>query len=159
MMSCVLCALMAPLPAFARQLDAKLIKTQGICKQITDGWTLEMEVRGRKLSVTFIGIISPKKSIPKFQSRYLDQISQRYLNEMFCGEVLTLEVSKERDENGVHPAYVRLPNGINLNSEIIRKGYAKCNEKDEYRMKSKLLESQSYAREKSIGIWDLGKSG
>jgi len=117
----ILCTLMAPLPAPARQLDANLIKTQGICKEIHDGWTLEMEIRGRKLNITFIGIISPKKTIPKFQSRYLDKSSRRYLNKMFCGEILTLEISREKDENGVHPAYVSLVGGTSLNSEIIRK--------------------------------------
>jgi len=151
--------LLLPFSVSARQLDTTLIKAEGICKKIIDGWTLEVQVKNKTLKVTFLGMISPKKTIPKFQTRYLNKTSWRYLNEVICGERLLFEISKEANEDGVHPAYVRTLDGAYLNVEIIKKGYARYNEKDEYKIKERLKKAQEYAEKTGLGLWDLRKGG
>ncbi len=148
-----------PSIASAKQIDANLIKTDGICKKIIDGWTLEMKVQGREIKVSFIGAISPVDVLPKFKTRYLSKTSWRYLNELICGETLKLEISKDVDKNGVYRAYVKTLSGTDINAELIKRGFAEYNSKDDYRMKDSFKKLQDHAEKTIVGMWGLKNMG
>jgi micrococcal nuclease len=75
----------------------------------------------------------------------------------YAGESMSLRLGRERkDQYGRLLAYLRTPEGVMLNKELLREGLAQvATFPPNVRYEEEFLKAQARAREQGVGIWSL----
>jgi micrococcal nuclease len=157
-------ALMLPLQAISvEKLDsAKVLK-------IVDGDTLKVRYKGIEEGVRLIGIDAPESRMNK-KAKYDAQRSGEDLKTITSmgkkatehiktlvksGDTVKMEFDfQKRDKYRRLLAYIYLPNGIMLNEEIVKAGYASpMTVPPNVKYQQRLLKAYWEARENRKGLW------
>ena len=146
---------------FGRNYDYNNI----LVKMVIDGDTIQLE-NGKK--VRLIGIDTPETHFSERLYRQakkankdaetikaLGEKASRFTTKLVKGKRVRLEFDVERyDKYGRLLAYVYLKDGLFVNEEIVRQGYAQLlTIPPNVKYKSVFLEAQKEARENNRGLW------
>ncbi|HPQ71801.1 MAG TPA: thermonuclease family protein, partial [bacterium] len=141
--------LAAELPA---PISAKVIR-------VVDGDTLKISIDGREDTVRLIGVDTPETVHPNKPVEFFGREASAFTHRMADGKNVRLEfdqasaATKHRDRYGRLLAYVFLPDGTLLNSEIIRQGYGHAYTKYPFSRKQEFVAIEREAREARRGFW------
>ncbi len=133
----ITCMFFAKSPCFAEQFDGK-------CVRVLDGDTIEVLHDGRPERVRLNGIDCPEKS-QAFGMR-----AKQFTADLVWGQNVTVSSSKT-DRYGRTIGEVLLPDGRDVNAELVRSGYAWWYRK--YSSDQHLGELERSARSERLGIW------
>jgi len=134
-------ALHAPLPLLAEHratFEGKVIS-------ISDGDTLTVLDGRSQIKIRLDGIDAPEKS------QAFGDVAKKRTSELAFAKVVKVTPTA-KDRYGRTIATVTLPDGTELNSELVRVGYAWWYEKYAPHS-SKLMNLQALAKEKKLGLW------
>jgi len=124
-----------------------------------DGDTIKISVEGREDTVRLIGVDTPETVHPNKPVEYFGREASAFTHRMADGKIVRLEfdqasaATKHRDRYGRLLAYVFLPDGTLLNSEIIRQGYGHAYTKYPFSRKEEFVAIEREAREARRGLW------
>ncbi len=141
--------LAAELPA---PISAKVIRA-------VDGDTLKISIDGREDTVRLIGVDTPETVHPNKPVEYFGREASAFTHRIADGKKVRLELdqasaaTKYRDRYGRLLAYVFLPDGTLLNSEIIRQGFGHAYTKYPFSRKQEFIAIERESREARRGLW------
>ena len=124
-----------------------------------DGDTLKISIDGREDTVRLIGVDTPETVHPNKPVEFFGREASAFTHRMVDGKTVRLEfdqasaATKHRDRYGRLLAYVFLPDGTLLNSEIIRQGYGHAYTKYLFSKKQEFVAIEREAREARRGLW------
>lgn len=123
--------------------------------RVIDGDTLDIEKDGKKVRIRLLGVDTPELA-PELRQRFGKE-ARLFLKNLLQGERVFLEADPENtvDKYGRTLAYVyRAPDGLFVNLELIRQGYAQLFRKFPFKHKELFTREEKRAREKQKGLWD-----
>jgi endonuclease YncB( thermonuclease family) len=123
--------------AHAKSFTGKLVK-------VLDGDTVEVLHDGKAERVRLAQIDCPEKNQP------FGQAAKRYVLEIAAQKIVTVEVDTV-DRYGRTVGEVFLPDGLNLNKQIVGAGYAWQYKR--YSKDPEYAELETRAREAKLGLW------
>lgn len=119
---------------------------------VDDGDTVVL-ADGRR--IRYLGINAPEIQHGDKPGEPFGRMAMRFNKNLVLHQKIRLERDVERqDVYGRHLAYLFLPNGVFVNAEIIRQGYAHClSSALNTRYEARLLFAQRDAMQQGRGIW------
>lgn len=131
-----LCALMSP--AFAASFSAKVVA-------VVDGDTVRIQLSDTKATVVLYGIDCPELG------QDFGEEAKKFTDEKCFGKVVTIELMG-KDKMGRLLGVITLPDGTNLNQNLVLKGLAWWS--DKYAPKDEVLKRyHSAAKTSHRGLW------
>lgn len=124
-----------------------------------DGDTIKISIDGREDTVRLIGVDTPETVHPNKPVEFFGREASAFTHRMADGKTVRLEfdqasaATKHRDRYGRLLAYVFLPDGTLLNSEIIRQGYGHAYTKYPFSRKQEFVAIEREARAERRGLW------
>ena len=138
------CATLIALISSGLGLQAYAASFEGECVRVLDGDTVEVMHEGAPERVRLDGIDCPEKRQPFGQNAKLFTSSLVFNK--------TVEVTwTKKDRYGRLIGLVRLPDGRELNQELVRAGYAWWYKK--YSADTRLSRLEQGARDSKLGLW------
>ncbi len=137
LLSLVACMFFANAPCFAEQFTGK-------CVRVLDGDTIEVLHDGSPERIRLTGIDCPEKS-QAFGMR-----AKQFTSTLVWGQNVTVS-SDATDRYGRTIGEVLLPDGRDVNAELVRAGYAWWYRK--YSSDQRLAQLERTARAERVGIW------
>ena len=136
-----------PTPAFER--------TEAQVVQVVDGDTIKVEVEGTVYTVRYIGIDTPETVHPSKPVEWMGPEASEANKRLVEGQTVYLEEDvSETDRYGRLLCYVFLADGLFVNAELLRSGYAQVSTyPPDVRYQDLFLEMQQEAREAERGLW------
>ena len=136
-----------PTPAFER--------TEAQVVQVVDGDTIKVEVDGTVYTVRYIGIDTPETVHPSKPVQWMGPEASEANRRLVEGQTVYLEKDvSETDRYGRLLRYVFLADGLFVNAELVRLGYAQVSTyPPDVRYEDLFLEMQQEAREAENGLW------
>lgn len=122
---------------FAATIQGKVIK-------VLDGDTIDILTQNQPVRIRLNGIDAPEKGMPHGQK------AKEFVLDLAAQKVVTVNVS-DTDKYGRSIGDVTLPDGRNLNREIVKAGYAWWYRK--YSKDASLGELEEEARKAKRGLW------
>jgi len=130
------------------------------CLRVFDGDTIEVLMGRQRERVRLIGVDAPEVNRPGRPGEPFGREAAAFAESLMHHEKLRLEFDEERrDRHGRLLAYVYLEDGLFVNAELIRLGYAEVYRRFRYRHKEYFFEMQDEARARRRGIWAGAKAG
>lgn len=133
-----LCCLVFSLVAYSQNITGKVIS-------IKDGDTIEILYLNKPLKIRLFGIDCPEKK------QDFGEQAKKYTSSLCFGKTITV-IKHGNDQYRRLLGEVILPNGLNLNQELVKKGYA-------WRYKTSkdktLAKFELQAREHKYGLWAM----
>lgn len=129
-----------------------------------DGDTLAIQIDGHKDKVRLIGVDTPETVDPRKPVQYFGKEASAFTHKMADGKTVRLELDQasaatnHRDKYGRLLAYVYLPDGMLLNSEIIKQGYGHTYTRFPFAKMEEFRALEREAREAGRGLWASGGS-
>ncbi|NLF01441.1 MAG: thermonuclease family protein [Anaerolineales bacterium] len=122
---------------------------------VVDGDTIRVEAGGEVFPLRYIGIDAPELSGPYTSEEPLGPEAHQANRDLVEGKTVYLEKDvSETDRYGRLLRYVYLTDGIFVNAELLRLGYAQVTTfPPDVRYQSLFLEMQADAREAGRGLW------
>ena len=130
------------------------------------GLTVVLNVDGQDTKVRMVGVapLEIEQDRPGADrgpagrpSRGRPQMAELFLNNMLSGEsayVVYDSMVQEEDEDGNCAAYLyRAPDGLMVNMEVVRQGFAAVDSRYDFEEKDSFLHYQAKARELKKGLW------
>lgn len=126
--------------------------------KVTDGDTIRLEIDGESTPLRLLSIDAPELSHPTKPTECFAKESKEYLEKL----ILNKEIRIEYDSNqGKYDRYDRLlgyiylkdENGLFINEDLVRKGYAKTYTAINSDYKEQFLNIEKSIRNKNIGLW------
>lgn len=124
-----------------------------------DGQIIVKQQDGKERAYTLIGVEWPDSEADRSEAR-------GYLKRLLAGEALRIEAREQKfattkpskdDAAAASPAYIRRgPDGLLVNSELIRLGFARVAAKPAFEQLAAFREVEKRARDVGKGIWDDG---
>lgn len=117
--------------------------------RVVDGDSILVRYRGKMQAVQLLYLNAPEKGRPHFEQ------SRQGLLDLIEGERVKIEFrieKEERDFFGRLLAFVKV-NGINVNLEMVRNGFASVYEPDDSTAARELLSAESDAKAAGYGLW------
>lgn len=147
-----------PSDADASMADAPTYRVAGV---EDNGLTLVIEVEGEESKIRLLGLAEPQTeetARPAGAPPRLPPLSTKhFLENLLRGEDVYIvydSLVQEQDEDGKYVAYVyRAPDGLLLNAEIIRQGFAVTDPNYDFSEKDTFLYYQNKARQAQKGFW------
>lgn len=137
-------------------------KTAHEVVRVVDGESVLLDVNGVVTKVRLIGVDapgvlkSPKKAGP------FGEESSRFLRNLLKGESVYIEYEREpghEDEYERPLAYLfRAPDGLFVNLEVVRQGYARMDAKEAFRYMKLFKDYEKRARKAGKGLWEAEKT-
>jgi micrococcal nuclease len=116
-----------------------------------DGDTIVLATKDR---VRLIGVDTPELHHPRKPVQYYGEEAYRFTQKIVEGKTVRLEYDwQRRDRYGRLLAYVYLPDGTFLNSELIRQGYGHAYTKYPFKYLDEFRKLEREARETGKGLW------
>lgn len=123
--------------------------------EVVDGDTIKVELDGLIYTVRYIGIDCPETRDPNRPVEWMGPEAAEANRRLVDGQIVYLEKDvSETDRYGRLLRYVFLANGVFVNAELVRQGYAQVSTyPPDVRYQSLFLEMQREAREAGRGLW------
>lgn len=126
--------------------------------RIIDGDTFEIKYKGKLTSVQLIGVDAPETMRSKQRQETYGEEATEYLQDFLLDKVVNIHYDEtERDKHDRILGYVyRASDGIFVNLEIIREGYAEVDLRYPFKYKELFTDYESRAKKERIGLWEIG---
>jgi micrococcal nuclease len=137
---------------------------------VVDGDTLKIDYKGQKESIRLIGIDTPESRVNKKTKKDAKRSGQdietiiamgkratAYAESLVkAGDTITIEFDvQELDNYKRLLGYVYLSNGMMLNEEIVKAGYANVMTiPPNVKYKDRFSKAYKYAKERKVGLWE-----
>ena len=138
----------SPSPAPSEQ-HAKVIS-------VHDGDTLTVRISDEKETVRLLGINTPELESEDALSRDLAYRARDHARERALKRTVVLQrdpVADDRDKYGRLLRYVILPDGVNLNEEMVRQGYARAYTRFRFSLSARFWTAEREAKRARLGRW------
>lgn len=149
----------APSPAMAPAIPTPAFAPADLCRvvSIIDGDTLIVDRGGAHERVRLLGVDTPEVHDPREPVQFYGAEASAFLSNLLTGE--DVYVIAERpgavDRYGRALAHIyRAPDGLWVNLELVRQGYAKVYSGEAFQDIDLFLTYQKRARETGKGLWD-----
>ena len=127
-------------------------------EKVIDGDTIAVLIDGNKTTVRFIGVNAPETYQGKKSECFAEE-SFEYVKNRIEGKYISLvadDTQENKDKYERLLRYVMLGDGINLNVELIEKGYAReYTYKIPYQQQQEFRSAQAAAKANRFGLWDV----
>ena len=136
--------------------DAPSATQEGVVTRVVDGDTIHVSVDGRRERVRYIGVDTPESRRPGTPVQCFARAASAFNARLVAGRRVRLSTDVERrDRYGRLLAYVRrLPDGLFVNAELVRRGYATVlTVPPNVAHAVELLRLQRAARRAGSGLW------
>ncbi len=119
--------------------------------RIIDGDTFEIQYKGKPTSVQLIGVNAPEPT-----ELYSEEATM-YLQEFLLDDLIHLRFDENKfDKHGRILGYVyRASDGIFVNLEVIREGYAEVDLRYPFKYKDLFMDYESRAKKDRKGLWGI----
>lgn len=136
-----------PASAFER-MQARVV-------QVVDGDTIKAEIGGTVYTIRYIGIDTPETVHPNEPVEWMGPEASEANKRLVEGQTVYLEKDvSETDRYGRLLRYIFLADGLFVNTELVRLGYAQVSTyPPDVRYQDLFLEMQQEAREAGHGLW------
>jgi micrococcal nuclease len=127
---------------------------------VHDGDTVTVRLGSRREKVRLIGIDTAELEDRRPWWRDLARRSRDYARERLRGQDVTLlrdARCTDRDDYGRLLRYVMLPNGVDFNLEMIRKGYARAYTRFAFSRRKEFLAAERKAKRARVERWGGGE--
>ena len=123
--------------------------------RVVDGDTIEVILDGQTYKVRYIGVNTPETVKPNAPVEWMGPEASQANKEMVSGQTVYLEKDvSETDRYGRLLRYVYLPDGLFVNAELVRLGYAEVSTfPPDVRYQDLFLQLQQQARAANRGLW------
>lgn len=125
--------------------------------QVVDGDTIKVSIDNVKTTVRLIGVDTPETVDPRKPVECFGKEATNKLLELLRSKIVLLEEDQsqgDEDKYGRLLRYIFLPDGTNVNRELIREGYAYEYTYDlPYKYQDEFKKAQISARENKRGLW------
>ena len=124
--------------------------------RIVDGDTFEVKIGGQFEKVRMLGIDTPESVDPRKPVQCFAKEASKKLAELIGDReiVLTADFTNDdRDKYGRLLRYVQRIDGLKVNEEMIKQGYAYAYIKFPFERRAEYLTLQSNARSMGLGLW------
>ena len=117
--------------------------------RIIDGDTFEIQYKGKPTSVQLIGVNAPEPT-----ELYSEEATM-YLQEFLLDDLIYLRFDENKfDKHDRILGYVyRVSDGVFVNLEVIREGYAEVDLRYPFKYKDLFTEYESRAKKERVGLW------
>ena len=126
--------------------------------RIIDGDTVEIKYKGKFTSVQLFGVNAPETdSHPNKSPEPLGEEASKYLQDLLLDESIYLRFDEHRfDQYERIWGYVyRVSDGIFVNLEVIREGFAKVDLRYPFKYKDLFTDYESRAKKDKKGLWGI----
>jgi micrococcal nuclease len=130
-------------------------RTEAQVVDVVDGDTIKVDVDGQVYTVRYIGIDTPETVHPDEPVEWMGPEASEANRRLVEGQAVYLETDvSETDRYGRLLRYVYLADGLFVNAELVRLGYAHAvTFPPDVKYQDLLLEMQQEAREAGRGLW------
>jgi micrococcal nuclease len=130
-------------------------RTEARVVDVVDGDTIKVDVDGQVYTVRYIGIDTPETVHPDEPVEWMGPEASEANRKLVEGQTVYLEMDvSETDRYGRLLRYVYLADGLFVNAELVRLGYAHAvTFPPDVKYQDLLLEMQREAREAGRGLW------
>lgn len=144
-----------PRPTHTPTLTPEFERTEAQVIEVVDGDTIKVEVDGTVYTVRYIGIDTPETVHPSKPVQWMGPEASEANRRLVEGQNVYLEKDvSETDRYGQLLCYVFLADGLFVNAELVRSGYAQVSTyPPDVRYQDLFLEMQQEAREAEHGLW------
>jgi micrococcal nuclease len=124
-------------------------------RRVVDGDTIQVSIDGQDHTVRYIGIDSPETVRPNHPVEWMGPEATAANEALVGGQMVYLEKDvSETDRYGRLLRYVYLADGIMVNAELVRQGYAYSSTyPPDVKYQELLNRSEREAREAGRGLW------
>ncbi len=139
---------LSPGPEFSEQ-RAKVIS-------VHDGDTLTVRISDKKETIRLLGINTPELESEDAFSRDLAYRARDHVRERALKRSVALRCdprADNRDKYGRLLRYVILPDGVNLNEELVRQGYARAYTRFPFSLSARFRAAEREAKHARLGRW------
>jgi len=125
---------------------------------IVDGDTIDVDCpdgRFRHTRIRLLGVDTPETVKPNTPVQYYGPEARRFTEQQAYGKIVTLKLDRMRTRDRYNRllAYVILPDGRNLNLQIIAQGYGYADPPFDHPLKRQFKLAQDEARKHLRGLW------
>jgi len=125
--------------------------------QVVDGDTIKVSMDGVKKTIRLIGLDTPETVDPRKPVECFGKEATNKMLELLRSKTVLLgedQSQGDKDKYGRLLRYVFLPDGTNVNKELIQQGFAYEYTYDlPYKYQDEFKEAQTSARESKRGLW------
>lgn len=152
----------SPLPpavfslALAAACAAAGDRETGEVVQVVDGDTLKVALAGETVTVRLLGVDTPEMGRDRQPVEDFAREATGFTRGLALGKTVRLERDPEgdtRDGFGRALRYVLLPDGANLNVEIVARGYGHAYTRFPFSRVDEFRRLEREARERGLGLW------
>jgi micrococcal nuclease len=136
-------------------------QTEAQVTEVVDGDTIKVAVGGQSYTLRYIGIDAPETVHPDKPVEWMGPEASEANRSLVEGQIVYLEKDvSDTDRYGRLLRYVYLPDGLFVNAELVRLGYAHASTyPPDVKHQDLLLEMQREAREAGRGLWSSTQPG
>lgn len=147
----------SPEDALISQSERERSETDYEVVRVVDGDTLILEMDGEKVRVRLLGIDAPESVKPGTEPEHYGPEASAFLRSLVDSHRVRLAHDgpvPRNDRYGRLLAYVyRVPDGLPLNEELVRRGFARVYNGDSFQMKDRFRDLERFARRSKRGLW------
>ena len=124
--------------------------------RIVDGDTFEVTIDGQVEKVRMLGIDTPESVDPRKPVQCFAKEATKKLKELISDQEIVMTpdfTNDDRDKYNRLLRYVSLSNGLDVNGELIKQGYAYAYIKFPFERREAYLKLQTEARTMGRGLW------
>ena len=126
--------------------------------KVVDGDTIDVEIDGKTETIRFIGIDTPEVLDPHKPVQCFGREASSYSKQILTGQSVKLEsdpAAGNRDKYNRLLRYVFLPDGTNVNQQLIAEGYAHEYDYDDqvYKYRVEFQAAEAEAKNAERGFW------
>ncbi len=124
---------------------------------ITDGDTIKVNIDGKTEIVRLLGIDSPELD----KKECFSKEAKLEMSKFTKNKSVKLEkdsIQPDRDKHKRLLRYIYLENGVLINEEMVKNGYAIANRKYKSDKLQKLISLENYAKTNKLGLWNFCKT-
>lgn len=133
-------------------------KTAHEVVRVVDGESVLLDMGGVMTKVRLFGVDAPGALESPKRAEPFGEESRRFLKNLLKGESVYIEYDKEpghEDEYERPLAYLfRAPDGLFVNLEVVRQGYARMDAKEAFKYMKLFKDYEKRARKAGKGIWE-----
>ena len=134
-------------------------KTPYKVARVDANYVVVLKINSKDAPVRPIGLSPVQAELPKGRAALLAERIERFVHNLLAGEFVYLDSDPqlaEQDEDGRTVAYLyRAPEGLFVNLEIVRQGYALADDDYEFQHSSALRFYEQKARADQKGLWGM----
>ena len=124
--------------------------------RIVDGDTFEVSIGGAREKIRMLGIDTPESVDPRRPVQCFGKEATKKLKELIEGKNIELVADMTNDDRDKYDRllrYVKRDDGLDVNAEMIKQGYAYAYIKFPFERRAEYLKLQTAARSGGVGLW------